>query len=138
MGKKGFTRVTEVPSNVVPVPFAPQLQLLAKAAVMVGHGGSNGVKESLYFGVPQLILPIFRDSPGNGARIEYHRVGINVSNPKTITKKQFLACFDALIGDPGYRERAQAIGRRFQELQKAQPSVEFVESLVRVDNKIAS
>jgi UDP:flavonoid glycosyltransferase YjiC (YdhE family) len=69
----------ELPTNVVVVPFAPQLALLAKAAVVVTNGGLGTIKECLWFGVPMIVVPCRWDQPGNAARVVFHRVGLRAS-----------------------------------------------------------
>ena len=53
------------------VDFAPQLELLDKAAMLITHAGVNTVLEALCRGVPMVALPRNADQPGNAARIEY-------------------------------------------------------------------
>lgn len=50
-----------LPGDVVVVPYAPQLALLARAAVLISHGGANSVMESLQHGVPIVQVPICND-----------------------------------------------------------------------------
>ncbi len=50
-----------LPSHVVVVPYAPQLQVLARARVFITHGGANSVMESLHAGVPLLQSPVCND-----------------------------------------------------------------------------
>lgn len=51
----------DIPNNVLPVYYTPQLQLLPNVDVMITHGGANSVMEALHFGVPLLISPICND-----------------------------------------------------------------------------
>jgi MGT family glycosyltransferase len=69
----------ELPPNVVAVPFAPQLALLAKAALAITNGGLGTIKECLWFGVPLIVVPCRWDQPGNAARVVFHRVGLRAS-----------------------------------------------------------
>jgi zeaxanthin glucosyltransferase len=52
------------------VDYAPQLELLRKAALTIFHGGLNTALESLAHGVPMVALPVTIDQPGVGARIK--------------------------------------------------------------------
>lgn len=64
-----------LPPNIICIPYAPQLALLRRSDLMISHGGLNGIKEALYFGVPVLVLPLVADQPGNAARIAHHGFG---------------------------------------------------------------
>lgn len=58
-----------IPTGVHVVPFAPQLELLARAELFVTHGGMNSVHEALWHGVPMVVFPQAADQPVVGARI---------------------------------------------------------------------
>jgi MGT family glycosyltransferase len=66
----------DYPSNVTVVEHAPQLDVLARASVMLTHGGMNSVSEALYFGVPLFVFPVGADQPDVAARVEASGVGI--------------------------------------------------------------
>lgn len=71
----GGREIRNLPPNVHAMARAPQLSLLRRAALMISHGGLNGIKEALCFGVPLLVLPFAWDQPGNAARIALHQLG---------------------------------------------------------------
>jgi MGT family glycosyltransferase len=64
-----------IPSNVIVVPAAPQIELLKRAALCITHAGLNTALESLAQGVPMVAIPIGYDQPGVAARIAHHGVG---------------------------------------------------------------
>jgi zeaxanthin glucosyltransferase len=64
------------PGNPIVVGYAPQLQLLLRAAVFITHGGVNSVMEGLNQGVPLMVVPQYGDQFGMGARVAYHRAGV--------------------------------------------------------------
>lgn len=61
--------------NPLVVKYAPQLELLERAALCITHAGLNTALECLSYGVPMVALPITNDQPGVGARIAWHGVG---------------------------------------------------------------
>jgi MGT family glycosyltransferase len=87
---EGIERLGAPPSNLLIRKQVPQLALLAKAAVMVTHGGLNSIMECIHFEVPMVIVPAMRDQPGNAARARYHGIGLiarmsSISAGKLIT-----------------------------------------------------
>jgi UDP:flavonoid glycosyltransferase YjiC (YdhE family) len=52
-----------LPDNVHARRFVPQLEVLARAALFVTHGGMNSANEALYAGVPMLVVPQGADQP---------------------------------------------------------------------------
>jgi MGT family glycosyltransferase len=110
-----------VPGNVLAVPYAPQLELLGRAAVCVTHAGLNTVLESLSHGVPMLALPVATDQPGIGARIRHTRTGISLPFA-SVTAAQISDAWRELLEDAAYRENAaamQAAIRRADGLRNA-------------------
>ena len=69
----------EASPNVHVFAAVPQLEILARARVMITHGGSNSLKECICSGVPPLVYPGQADQPGNAARVVYHGIGLRGS-----------------------------------------------------------
>jgi MGT family glycosyltransferase len=122
--------VERAPAGAVVVRYAPQLALLARAAVMVGHGGLNSLKEALLHGVPGVMLPCMHDQTGNAARVAYHGLGV-VEDIAQLTEEKLARAISTLLREPAYRHRAEAMGQRFRESEGSEQTVRTVESLLR-------
>lgn len=90
--------------------FAPQEAVLAKASLCITHGGVNTVMDALLAGVPLLAIPIAFDQKGVAARIVHNRVGKSLSR-RFLRPGAVRSAVAELLGDPGFRKRAAAIGR---------------------------
>jgi len=116
------------PAGTVVVPRAPQLALLERARLMIGHGGIGGIEESLFFGVPMVLFPLGFDQPGNAARVVYHGVGLagdRRASPATILDR-----VETVLGDPSFATRASAMGREIREEAEAGKGIEAIERLI--------
>lgn len=51
----------ELPGDPIVTPYAPQVEILERAAIAVTHGGMNTVMEALSQGCPVLALPVASD-----------------------------------------------------------------------------
>jgi zeaxanthin glucosyltransferase len=118
-----------IPDNAVAVPFAPQLELLERSSVVITHAGLGTIKESIWFGVPILAFPLYYDQPGNGARIEHHGLGL-VGDLDTVTAAQLDDMLDRVRSDAGLPERMAAMRRAFEELERTQPGLAFVQGML--------
>lgn len=89
--KDDLYRRLEIPrSNSITIfDFVPQLKVLENADLFISHGGINSIKEAIYMEVPLLIFPVnpFWDQFGNGARVEYHKIGLR-GDLKKITPEE--------------------------------------------------
>lgn len=59
----------DLPGDPIVVDYAPQLEILSRAALTIFHGGLNTALECLAHGVPMIAVPITFDQPGVGARL---------------------------------------------------------------------
>jgi zeaxanthin glucosyltransferase len=116
-----------VPENVILTDNAPQVALLKRARVMVGHAGSGCIRESIYCGVPMLLLPITFDGPGNAARAVYHRLALRADFLK-VSAQEIKTAIGKLLDDSAYAEAAKQMSREFVELQNQAPSLTVIES----------
>lgn len=83
-----------IPANFHIYPSVPQLEVLKAADVFITHGGLNSVTESLYYGVPMVVIPFVTDQPTNaaqikslglGTRLEYKKLTSEVLRKTTIS-----------------------------------------------------
>jgi zeaxanthin glucosyltransferase len=95
-----------IPSNVVVVRRAPQIELLKRAALCITHAGLNTALESLAEGVPMVAIPIGYDQPGVAARIAHHGVGEFV-DIEDVTVENVRGLIEEVMSSPGYREKAR-------------------------------
>lgn len=66
----------DVPSNVMLCDYAPQLLVLAASSMFITHGGATSVMESLFYGVPMLISPLWNDQPHQAFFIDREKAGV--------------------------------------------------------------
>jgi MGT family glycosyltransferase len=74
----GATKVEALPvlkGNPLVVEYAPQLEILQKATLMITHAGMNTSMECLTNGVPMVAIPVANDQPGVAARIAWSGCG---------------------------------------------------------------
>jgi UDP:flavonoid glycosyltransferase YjiC (YdhE family) len=59
--------------NMVGAEFLPQPAILPQVELVITHGGNNTITESLHFGKPTVVLPLFWDQHDNAQRM--HELG---------------------------------------------------------------
>jgi MGT family glycosyltransferase len=94
-----------IPSNVIVVRSAPQIELLKRAALCITHAGLNTALESLAHGVPMVAIPIGYDQPGVAARIAHHGTGEFIEVDE-LTSDRLRVLIEKVLQDPSYRARA--------------------------------
>lgn len=117
------------PANVILVDEAPQVALLKRARLMIGHAGGGCVRESVFYGVPMLLLPMGFDAPGNAARAVHHGLALRADFRKA-SALELKSAIDKLLNDPSYLESARRMSQRFVELQDQAPSIPIIEGVL--------
>jgi zeaxanthin glucosyltransferase len=105
LGRRDAAWDGPIPANALVVPFAPQLPLLDRAAVVVTHAGLNTVLESLARGRPMVCLPVTNDQPGVAARIVWLGAGVMI-RPGRATAERLRAAIQIVSMEPRYRSAA--------------------------------
>lgn len=67
--------LASLPGNPLVVEYAPQLEILKKATLMITHAGMNTTMECVQHGVPMVTIPVANDQPGVAARIAWTGAG---------------------------------------------------------------
>lgn len=105
---------SEIPDNVVIDSFFPQIAVLPHVDIFIQHGGNNSFNESLYFGIPPLIMPFVWDGHDNAQRVNDTRHGIGMHRYDW-TDDQFLANLDRLLNDSDIRNNVKMTSQYMQQ-----------------------
>ena len=103
----------ELAPNMVGAEFLPQPAILPHVDLVVTHGGNNTVTESLYFGKPMVVLPLFWDQYDNAQRIDELGLGIRLA-PYEVEGDELRGAIDRLLGDAALAQRLERIAARLQ------------------------
>jgi MGT family glycosyltransferase len=112
------------------VEFAPQLELLKRAALCITHAGLNTALECLSNGAPMVAIPIANDQPGVAARIEWTRTGVMVSVSKLSTAR-LRTEVQRVSGDRRYRDNAKKLQEAIGSRDAISMAAEVIESALR-------
>jgi MGT family glycosyltransferase len=94
----------ELAPNMTGAEFLPQTSVLAMCDLVITHGGNNTVTESLHFGKPMIVLPLFWDQYDNAQRM--HELGFGVRlDSYGFTDEQLRNRVDRLLADAGLLAR---------------------------------
>jgi MGT family glycosyltransferase len=100
------------PANIVVKPWVPQLDVLRRASVFVSHGGMNSVSESLYHGVPLVVVPQMGEQEIVAKRVEGLGAGLCLAK-KDVTADRLRQSVNRVLGDDRFRAQAAAVRRSF-------------------------
>jgi zeaxanthin glucosyltransferase len=124
-------RLGELPGSPVVVSYAPQLELVKKAAAVITHAGLNTVLESLAEGVPLVCIPLGNDQPGVAARVAARGAGVVVPRSK-LTAKRLESALSAILTGPIYRESAARIRDDVRGVDALNLAADLIEGSLRL------
>lgn len=127
-------RPANLGNNTLLVKWLPQNNLLGhpKTRVFVTHGGTNGVQEAIFHGVPVVGLPLFFDQPDNLSRIKA-KGGAVIVDIAALDRHIFADALLTALYNPSYRENMQMLSRlhRDQPMKPLDQAVFWIEYVMR-------
>jgi MGT family glycosyltransferase len=103
----------DLADNMTGEEFLPQASILPQVDLVITHGGNNTVTESLYYGKPMVVLPVFWDQYDNAQRIHETGFGIRLDTYGH-EPPELSAAAERLLSDERLGERLALLSRRLQ------------------------
>ena len=117
----------DLPDNMVGAEFLPQTSILPEVDLVITHGGNNTVTESLYFGKPLVVLPLFWDQYDNAQRLDETGYGVRIDTyghgPEELT-----GAIDRLLGDAELGEKLGAMSERLKAARGTSRAADLIEN----------
>jgi MGT family glycosyltransferase len=119
----------EPAANMTGAEFLPQTSILPHVDAVITHGGNNTVTESLYFGKPMVLLPVFWDQYDNAQRM--HETGFGVRlDTYGHDPAELPAAVDRLLADEAMHTRLEALSSRLRAAPGTERAADLIEELV--------
>ncbi|XP_058239347.1 UDP-glucuronosyltransferase 2C1-like isoform X7 [Hemibagrus wyckioides] len=114
--------------------WIPQNDLLGhpKTKAFITHGGTNGIYEAIYHGVPMVGLPLFADQPDNVNHMKTKGAAVMLDFNKMNTEDLKQALND-VINNPSYKESIMRLSRihHDQPMKPLDQAVYWIEYVMR-------
>jgi UDP:flavonoid glycosyltransferase YjiC (YdhE family) len=130
-GSREPSELGELPGDPVVVRYAPQLELVRRAAVVVTHAGLNTTLESLAEGVPLVAIPMGNDQPGVAARIAHAGAGVVIPQKK-MTCGRLRRAIEAVLREERYRAAAGRLRDAIREANGLERAADVIENVLRL------
>lgn len=126
-GRYDPAALTGLPENALAVKFAPQLEILKLARLVITHAGANTVFEALAEGKPMIAIPLAFDQPAIAARLARLNLGL-VLPVMRLSAERIRAAVTALLGNPGYGEAAVRMQHALQRIRGPETAANLMET----------
>ncbi|XP_037543892.1 UDP-glucuronosyltransferase 1A5 [Nematolebias whitei] len=127
-------RPSRLGNNTLIVNWMPQTDLLGHPQVklFIAHGGTNGVQEAIYHGVPVLGIPLFFDQYDNLLRLQ-ERGAAKILQLVDINSHTFEESIREVLYEDSYRQNMQRLSRlhKDQPVSPMDKAIFWVEYVIR-------
>ncbi|XP_042113522.1 UDP-glucuronosyltransferase 2B31-like isoform X2 [Peromyscus maniculatus bairdii] len=114
--------------------WIPQNDLLGhpKTRAFITHGGTNGIYEAIYHGIPVVGIPLFGDQYDNVVRMKTKGAGVRLDF-LTMSSTDLVDAVKTVTNDPSYKENAMRLSRihHDQPMKPLDRAVFWVEYVMR-------
>ena len=115
--------------NMTGEEFLPQPAILPHVDAVITHGGNNTVTESLHFGKPMVVLPLFWDQHDNAQRMQELGLGRRLDTYGH-EPAELIDAIEALLADPVLPDRLTDISARLQAEPGTVKATSLIEGLL--------
>ena len=115
--------------NPLIVKYAPQMELLAKASLMITHAGLNTILECLGHGVPMVAIPITGDQLGVGARLSWTGAG-EVVPLSRLSVPRLREAVQQVWAEDSYRQNAAKLRESIHQAGGVVRAADLVEQVI--------
>lgn len=126
----------KLPGDPIVVSYAPQLEIVKRAAVVITHAGLNTVLESLAEGVPLVAIPLGNDQPGVAARVAARGAGLVVPRSR-LSARRVKEAVGAVLREARYREAAVRLRDSIRSVDGLSVAADVIERVLRIGAAVA-
>jgi len=115
-----------LPGDPIVVEYAPQVELLKLANVVITHGGLNTVLETLTEGKPMIVIPLAYDQPANALRLK--RLSVAEMLPvRRLNAARIREAIVRLVSQTSYTEAAVNAQSELKAIHGANLAADIIE-----------
>lgn len=116
--------------NMVGEQMVPQTKVIPQVDLVISHGGNNTVTETLHFGKPLIVLPLFWDQYENAQRVDELGFGIRL-NTYGFADAELTEAVEKILADGELRHRLEEIGAKIRARDGLRVGADVIEQAGR-------
>lgn len=117
-----------LPDNMVGAQMLPQTRIIPLVDAVISHGGNNTTTESLHFGKPLIVLPLFWDQYENAQRVDELGLGVRLDTYH-FADDELIGALDRILADTALRDKVSAIGAQIRERDGIERAADVIEAV---------
>jgi MGT family glycosyltransferase len=120
----------ELPDNMWGEARVPQTSIIPEVDLVITHGGNNTITESLHFGKPMVVLPLFWDQYDNAQRMHELGYGLRLAT-YDFADDELIDAVDGLLADETLRSNLDELGNRIRDQKGVRRAADLIEEVGR-------
>jgi MGT family glycosyltransferase len=109
----------------------PQTSIIPECDLVITHGGNNTTTESLHFGKPMIVLPLFWDQYDNAQRIDELGFGMRLETYR-FEDEELRGALDKLLSDRELHARMEVNGKTIRGRDGKVMAADLIEEVGRL------
>ncbi len=119
-----------VPDNIYIYQFVKQTEVLKYADLFVTHGGQNSTNESIYYGVPMIVIPGSYDQVVTAEFVESSQLGYELEESK-FTPQKLRNMVESILNNPIISQKVDSYQKKMLEINSDEEVVHIIEEYVK-------
>ncbi len=119
--------LVDFPGEPLVVRFAPQLELIKRARVVISHAGPNTSFEVMMEAKPMIVIPLAYDQPAIAARLAHAGVA-KVLPFRRFSAQKLRAALANVLSDASYKQAAEKLRNELLSVDGARRAADIIES----------
>jgi MGT family glycosyltransferase len=116
--------------NMVGEQMVPQTKVIPQVDLVISHGGNNTVTETLHFGKPLIVLPLFWDQYENAQRIDELGFGVRL-NAYGFADAELTEAVEKILADTELCNQLDEIGQKIRARDGLRVGADVIEQVGR-------
>jgi MGT family glycosyltransferase len=125
----------ELPDNMWGEARVPQTSIIPEVDLVITHGGNNTITESLHFGKPMVVLPLFWDQYDNAQRMHELGYGVRLAT-YDFSDDELIGAVNGLLADETLRSNLDVLGERIRDQEGTRMAADLIEDVGRESRSI--
>lgn len=127
----------QLPGSPLVVSYAPQLEVIQRASLVITHGGLNTTLDALSCGVPMIVIPFVHEQPAIARRVEWTGTGEIVWS-KQLSADRLRTAIELVLLNSEYQAAALRLKASCDEAGGATKASDIIERVATSGQPVSS